>query len=148
MAISRNIDNETEMDTQLEKLKQSASYFPVGLTRTQATPSTSPTPPPSLSAKIIANDVRKFNRCQCDNCVKEKLGLIEMKPGEKRVHICPFPGCAKLYGKTSHLKVTKMHTHGAKMVQIDYLGAHKMARWGSTLRLLLAPMWQVVYAIR
>ena len=87
------------MDT-VEKLKQSASYYPVGLSPVRT---------------INQNEAtRKFNRCQCDNCVKERLGLIKLKPGEKRVHVCPFPGCAKLYGKTSHLKVCLVSPPGFK----------------------------------
>ena len=55
------------------------------------------------------DSTKKFNRCQCENCIKEKLGVLQLKPGEKRVHVCPFANCGKLYGKTSHLKVVRRY---------------------------------------
>ena len=87
----------------MEQLKQSADYFPVGLS--PSTSSTNNNQDNTPKASFSENSLRKFNRCQCDNCVNERLGLLRLAPGEKRLHVCPFRGCRKLYGKTSHLKV-------------------------------------------
>lgn len=58
-----------------------------------------------IAERIRIADIRKCGRCQCQNCQNERNGILMVKPGEKRLHICPFIHCRKLYGKTSHLKV-------------------------------------------
>ncbi|XP_060528879.1 transcription factor Sp3-like isoform X2 [Cylas formicarius] len=59
---------------------------------------------PSYSTKA-----RRCIKCQCPNCLNEENGL--KKPSSKKVHICHFPGCDKVYGKTSHLQAhLRWHT--------------------------------------
>lgn len=43
---------------------------------------------------------RRCRRCRCPNCQNPS----NSDPSKKKVHICHFPGCEKVYGKTSHLK--------------------------------------------
>ena len=43
---------------------------------------------------------RRCRRCRCPNCQNPSNN----DPSKKKVHICHFPGCEKVYGKTSHLK--------------------------------------------
>ena len=43
---------------------------------------------------------RRCRRCRCPNCQNPSNN----DPTKKKVHICHFPGCEKVYGKTSHLK--------------------------------------------
>ncbi|XP_052236099.1 transcription factor Sp5-like isoform X2 [Dreissena polymorpha] len=43
---------------------------------------------------------RRCRRCRCPNCQNP----ANNDPSKKKVHICHFPGCEKVYGKTSHLK--------------------------------------------
>lgn len=43
---------------------------------------------------------RRCRRCRCPNCQNPS----NSDPAKKKVHICHFPGCKKVYGKTSHLK--------------------------------------------
>ena len=64
-----------------------------------------------ISERIRIGDIRKCGRCQCQNCQNERNGILTVKPGEKRLHICPFIHCRKLYGKTSHLKVRVNYYH-------------------------------------
>lgn len=50
--------------------------------------------------------VRRCNRCQCPNCRSNHFG-----PGNQKQHNCHYPGCGKVYGKTSHLKAhLRWHT--------------------------------------
>ncbi|KAJ8967658.1 hypothetical protein NQ314_002693 [Rhamnusium bicolor] len=59
---------------------------------------------PTYSSKA-----RRCIKCQCPNCVNEENGL--KKPSSKKVHICHYPGCDKVYGKTSHLQAhLRWHT--------------------------------------
>ncbi|XP_019866951.2 transcription factor Sp3 [Aethina tumida] len=52
---------------------------------------------------------RRCIKCQCPNCINEENGL--KKPSAKKVHICHYPGCDKVYGKTSHLQAhLRWHT--------------------------------------
>ncbi|KAL4216960.1 Subtilisin-like protease 1 [Mactra antiquata] len=43
---------------------------------------------------------RRCRRCRCPNCQNPS----NSDPTKKKVHVCHFPGCEKVYGKTSHLK--------------------------------------------
>lgn len=52
---------------------------------------------------------RRCIKCQCPNCIGEENGT--RKPASKKVHICHYPGCDKVYGKTSHLQAhLRWHT--------------------------------------
>lgn len=52
---------------------------------------------------------RRCIKCQCPNCIGEENGT--KKPSAKKVHICHYPGCDKVYGKTSHLQAhLRWHT--------------------------------------
>ncbi|PAA83862.1 hypothetical protein BOX15_Mlig006038g1 [Macrostomum lignano] len=61
----------------------------------QKQPKQQPQPPHAAAGQ------RRCRRCQCPNCMDPSLKL---KPGERRVHICHFDNCGRVYGKTSHLK--------------------------------------------
>ncbi|KAJ8917606.1 hypothetical protein NQ315_000089 [Exocentrus adspersus] len=59
---------------------------------------------PTYSSKA-----RRCIKCQCPNCINEENGL--RKPSSKKMHICHYPGCDKVYGKTSHLQAhLRWHT--------------------------------------
>ncbi|XP_045473907.1 transcription factor Sp9-like [Harmonia axyridis] len=75
----------------------------------------------SLSMKMMKSDIsmtdlaglgskaRRCIKCQCPNCINEENGL--RKPASKKLHICHYPGCDKVYGKTSHLQAhLRWHT--------------------------------------
>ncbi|CAG9865028.1 unnamed protein product [Phyllotreta striolata] len=70
----------------------------------------------SFASKMMAkpeigysSKARRCIKCQCPNCVNEENGL--RKPSSKKVHICHYPGCDKVYGKTSHLQAhLRWHT--------------------------------------
>lgn len=52
---------------------------------------------------------RRCIKCQCPNCINEENGL--RKASSKKVHVCHYPGCDKVYGKTSHLQAhLRWHT--------------------------------------
>ncbi|KAG5883747.1 hypothetical protein JTB14_023169 [Gonioctena quinquepunctata] len=56
-----------------------------------------------------SSKARRCIKCQCPNCMNEENGL--RKPSSKKVHICHYPGCDKVYGKTSHLQAhLRWHT--------------------------------------
>jgi len=50
----------------------------------------------------IVLGARRCKRCRCPNCVNPSAASLS--PGGRRQHVCHVPGCAKVYGKTSHLK--------------------------------------------
>ena len=60
--------------------------------------------PASLKAggSGVVLGARRCKRCRCPNCVNPSAASLS--PGGRRQHICHVPGCAKVYGKTSHLK--------------------------------------------
>ncbi|XP_056636564.1 transcription factor Sp9-like [Diorhabda sublineata] len=70
----------------------------------------------SLASKMIvkpelnySSKARRCIKCQCPNCINEENGL--KKPSAKKVHVCHYPGCDKVYGKTSHLQAhLRWHT--------------------------------------
>lgn len=52
---------------------------------------------------------RRCIKCQCPNCINEENGL--RKPSSKKLHVCHYAGCDKVYGKTSHLQAhLRWHT--------------------------------------
>ncbi|GJQ85325.1 hypothetical protein Trydic_g12635 [Trypoxylus dichotomus] len=52
---------------------------------------------------------RRCIKCQCPNCLNEDNG--SKKASSKKTHICHYPGCDKVYGKTSHLQAhLRWHT--------------------------------------
>ncbi|XP_044734538.1 transcription factor Sp9-like [Chrysoperla carnea] len=52
---------------------------------------------------------RRVKKCVCPNCINDPTAGIRGKG--KKQHICHFPGCGKLYGKTSHLQAhLRSHT--------------------------------------
>lgn len=56
-----------------------------------------------------SSKARRCIKCQCPNCVNEENGL--KKPSAKKMHVCHYPGCDKVYGKTSHLQAhLRWHT--------------------------------------
>ncbi|CAH1153862.1 unnamed protein product [Phaedon cochleariae] len=56
-----------------------------------------------------SSKARRCIKCQCPNCINEENGL--RKPSSKKLHICHYPGCDKVYGKTSHLQAhLRWHT--------------------------------------
>ncbi|CAH1960883.1 unnamed protein product [Acanthoscelides obtectus] len=57
----------------------------------------------------FSSKARRCIKCQCPNCINEENGL--KTPSSKKMHICHYPGCDKVYGKTSHLQAhLRWHT--------------------------------------
>jgi len=61
------------------------------------------------------------NKCMCPNCV---MGVNDTL-GEKRLHICSYPDCAKTYTKTSHLKAHLRWHAGDKPYPCTWAGCTK-----------------------
>ncbi|XP_018322028.1 transcription factor Sp9-like [Agrilus planipennis] len=61
------------------------------------------------SGLVTYGKARRCIKCQCPNCINEENGL--KSPQAKKVHVCHYPGCDKVYGKTSHLQAhLRWHT--------------------------------------
>ncbi|XP_063920383.1 transcription factor Sp3-like isoform X2 [Zophobas morio] len=64
---------------------------------------------PIVDYPTYPSKARRCLKCQCPNCINEENGL--KKPSSKKVHICHYQGCDKVYGKTSHLQAhLRWHT--------------------------------------
>ncbi|KAJ8947615.1 hypothetical protein NQ318_002624 [Aromia moschata] len=64
---------------------------------------------PEISFPAYSSKARRCIKCQCPNCINEENGL--KKPSSKKMHICHYPRCEKVYGKTSHLQAhLRLHT--------------------------------------
>ncbi len=75
-------------------------------------------PPPAQYAPVYYEAIpppRRLRRvaCACPNCVNgvnAKAANADGSP-KKKQHICHYPGCGKIYGKTSHLRAhLRWHT--------------------------------------
>nr|QFQ66878.1 sp5 protein [Hofstenia miamia] len=59
----------------------------------------------SQSAVAVPTTTRRCRRCRCPNCQNSSnSGTNNGGVAKKKVHVCHIAGCAKVYGKTSHLK--------------------------------------------
>lgn len=56
----------------------------------------------AAKGSLLPASTRRCRRCRCPNCLNPSEGATSI--GGKRQHVCHVPGCAKVYGKTSHLK--------------------------------------------
>ncbi|XP_022902522.1 transcription factor Sp8-like [Onthophagus taurus] len=77
-------------------------------------------PPPHQTSYVIPYGIkpefptnyikgRRCIKCQCPNCLKEEHGGV--KTTGKKTHVCHYPDCGKVYGKTSHLQAhLRMHS--------------------------------------
>lgn len=57
---------------------------------------------PSVFPSVVSLGKRRCIRCRCPNCMNPST--TDRPKGSKRKHICHYPGCKKVYGKTSHLR--------------------------------------------
>lgn len=57
---------------------------------------------PPVFPTVLSVGKRRCIRCRCPNCMNPSMA--DRPKGSKRKHICHFPGCRKIYGKTSHLR--------------------------------------------
>ncbi|XP_045590831.2 transcription factor Sp9-like [Procambarus clarkii] len=69
-----------------------------------------------------AVNVRRCRRCRCPNCQDVSQ---DGQAGKKKQHVCHVPGCAKIYGKTSHLKAHLRWHAGERPFVCNWLFCNK-----------------------
>lgn len=89
----------------------------------------------SIPCWLNVECVNRCSRCRCPNCLSPTETRNEQG---KKEHICHFPNCGKVYGKTSHLKVKKiLFVLLTFYLHFSFIGAHKMAHGWATFRVQL-----------